>query len=133
MAKVGRKPFVVDDDVLRRVEAHAATGLTNAQICTALGISKSVYFKNKAVNKDLMDAYNKGRARGIGTIANALFQTAKGGNVTAQIFYLKNTTPDTFKDRVPEGTVMDSTPPQSFKIEMVDGRKQTDKTDTPPG
>lgn len=99
MAKVGRKPFVVDEGVINRVEAHAATGLTQAQICKAMCISKATYFKNKAENPELKDAYKRGRAKGIGTITNALFQTAKNGNVTAQIFFLKNTSPKTFKDR----------------------------------
>ena len=40
--------------------------------------------------QSISDAIKNGRAKGVGTITNALFESAVKGSVPAQIFYLKN-------------------------------------------
>jgi hypothetical protein len=40
-----------------------------------------------------------GRAKGLAEVSNSLFESAAGGNVTSQIFYLKNRSPDDWRDR----------------------------------
>ena len=40
----------------------------------------------------------KGRLSAIGKVSNALFDSALSGNVTAQIFYLKNRAPEMYQD-----------------------------------
>ena len=49
---------------------------------------------------DFEDAIKRGKAKGIAQVTNSLFTSATDGNVTAQIFYLKNQDPKTWKDRV---------------------------------
>ena len=83
----------------QKVEALAAQGLTMKQIALSLGIARSTLYENGKKNPDISDAIKKGRAKGLATISNALFQAAEGGNITAQIFYLKNRCPDKWKDR----------------------------------
>ena len=91
--------FHVTDDVLRKVEAHAAAGLTKKEIAASLGIHEATLYRKINSNREFCDAIKTGIAKGIATVANSLFKTAKAGNVTAQIFFLKNRSPDSWKDR----------------------------------
>ena len=84
---------------LGKIESLAAQGLTIKQIADCLDMSRSTLYKYKKEDADIADAVKRGRSKGIATVTNALFQSAKGGNVTAQIFYLKNRQPDKWKDR----------------------------------
>lgn len=88
------KEFDVD-----KVQALAAQGLTNEQIALCLEIAESTFYKWKDEKSEFSEAVKSGKAKGIGTITNSLFQSAKGGNITAQIFYLKNRQPDEWRDR----------------------------------
>ena len=89
MAKRGRKPFEITDEVINRVEALAANGLTLEQIASVLGINVSTLYEKKKEKQELDEAIKRGRDKGIATISNALFQKAKNGDNTAMLFYLK--------------------------------------------
>ncbi|MGY8962539.1 MAG: helix-turn-helix domain-containing protein [Rhodospirillales bacterium] len=82
-----------------KVEALAAQGLTVEQIAGTLGMSRSTLYERMGSESDVLDAIKRGRAKGVATVSNALFQSAKGGNTTAQIFYLKNRSPADWADR----------------------------------
>ncbi len=82
-----------------KVEKLAAQGLTVKQIADCLDVGRTTMYTNMGGKRELRDAIKRGRAKGIGTITNSLFTSAKGGNVTAQIFYLKNRQPDKWRDR----------------------------------
>ncbi len=82
-----------------KVQEFAAQGLTTKQIADCLDCARSTFYEHKKKHPDISDALKRGRSKGIGTITNALFKSAKGGNVTAQIFYLKNRQPDKWRDR----------------------------------
>tara|TARA_R100000231_G_C5292229_1_gene154963 strand:+ start:384 stop:824 length:441 start_codon:yes stop_codon:yes gene_type:complete len=94
--KPGRKPIVIDND---KVEQLAAQGLGPSQIARALGISWDTYNKNKKRSSELSEAIKRGEARGLAKVSNSLFKSANEGNVTAQIFYLKNRAPTEWADR----------------------------------
>ena len=95
--KVGRKPIKIDID---KVERLAAQGLGPTQIARALGVSWDTYNKNKKRSSELSEAIKRGEAEGLAEVTNALFSSAQGGNVTAQIFYLKNRDTTNWMDRV---------------------------------
>ena len=99
MAKRGRPPLIIDEALLKKVEGLAAQGLTKTEIALSIGIHIGTLHKKKAENDDLNEAIKRGEAKGIATIANALFIAAKGGHVVAQIFFLKNRSPENWKDR----------------------------------
>ena len=80
------KPFIVD---IAKVEELASRGLTKEQVARALGISSRTLQRKSKANVEIEEAYQRGKAKGIAKIANALFEKASQGNVTAQIFYLK--------------------------------------------
>lgn len=83
----------------KKVESLAAQGLTKKQIAYCLGIGESTLYDKQKSDPEFLEAIKRGQAKGIGTVTNALFQSAKGGNITAQIFYLKNRQPDKWRDR----------------------------------
>jgi len=99
MAKRGRPEYVIDDKVLKKVEDLAAHGLTKQQIALALGIHVATLCKKRLENAELTEAIKRGEANGIKTVTNALFTAAREGNITAQIFFLKNRDPENWKDR----------------------------------
>ena len=95
--KVGRKRINLD---LEQVENLASRGLGTTQIARALGVSWDTIDRNRKRSADFEDALKRGQARGLAQVTNSLFTSATDGNVTAQIFYLKNQDPKTWKDRV---------------------------------
>ena len=89
MAKRGRKPFEITPEVIAKAEALAAQGLTLDQIALVLGIATGTLCAKKSEIIELDEAIKRGKAKGVATIANALFDKAKEGDNTAMIFYLK--------------------------------------------
>ena len=96
MAKSRVSKVVWDYD---KVERLAAQGLTLAQIAASFGFSEAVIYKRKRNDEQLVQSLQRGKAKGIAEISNALFQTALEGNTTAQTFYLKNRDPENWSDR----------------------------------
>jgi transcriptional regulator with XRE-family HTH domain len=82
--------FKIDDDVLRKVETLAAQGLSEEQIGSVIGCSRETIRRRKNDNAAFEAAIKNGKAKGIATVTNALFQKAKNGDNTAMIFFLKN-------------------------------------------
>lgn len=74
---------------LKEVERLASLGLSMEQIAASMGLGTRTLERRKAELAEVAEAIKRGQAQGIGTIANCLFENAKGGNVTAQIFFLK--------------------------------------------
>ncbi len=96
MAKRGRKKIEIDPARCREL---AAQGLSMDQIAYCIGVHPSTLYAKQKENSDLSDAIKAGRADGIKEVTNHLMQSARDGNVTAQIFYLKNRAPEEWKDR----------------------------------
>ena len=86
----GRPPFEVTDEVCAEVETLAGRGLTMRQIASMLGLSERTVYKKATENAQFMQAIEGGRASGINTIANALFERAEAGDVQAIRYYLNN-------------------------------------------
>jgi hypothetical protein len=63
--------------------------MTLAQIAAYQGLSLPTLVRRKRESRALQEAVERGHAAGVATIANALWTAALGGNVTAQIFYMK--------------------------------------------
>ena len=116
----GRPPYKVTPELLQKIETLAAQGLTQEQICGCIGWSVETMCKKKKVFTELSDAIKRGRDKGLAVISNALFDKAKGGDTTAQIFYLKNRAPEEWKDRR-DNTISspDGGPVRITNIELV--------------
>ena len=91
--KKGPKPRLVTLKLLQEVERLAARGLSQKQLCHALGFSESWWHDQKHRSPELQESYEKGATKGVLEIADALFEAARSGNTTAQLFYLKCRSP----------------------------------------
>lgn len=112
MKRKGRRKWQPEN--LDQVREMAARGLTMTQIASALGISRSTAFARMIDNPDFSDSIKEGQATGLHAVANALYEHALAGNVTAMIFYLKSRAPEQWLD------VARSEPAQNVVIEQVE-------------
>lgn len=115
---MGRPKIQITKELCKKAEQFASQGLTMEQIADALGMSKSSLFEKQKENLDLMEAIKRGKAKGIVTITNALYEKAKEGDNTAMIFYLKNRAG--WKDKIEtehtgEGLKVDVKAPDHFQ------------------
>ena len=95
----GRPKIEITPEMCDKAEALAAQGLNREQIASVLGFAAGTLYEKQKEYPEFYEAIKRGADKGIATIANSLFQSAKGGNITAQIFYLKNRAPSDWKDR----------------------------------
>ena len=96
--KTGRKRFEITPSVLEQVEKYSGLGFNMSQIATVLGVDERTVYAKKAAFSQFDQAIKKGRLSAIGQVSNALFDSAMNGNITAQIFYLKNRAPEMYQD-----------------------------------
>ena len=80
---VGRKPHEPTRESRQLVQLHASIGTTQDQI------AKIMRMDNKTLRKHYRDELDLAAAQANATIGGALFNAAKSGNVTAQIFWMK--------------------------------------------
>jgi transcriptional regulator with XRE-family HTH domain len=80
------------------VKWMARNGLTAAQIADELHVSASTLGRWCVEHADLSDSLNDGRDLADARVEDSLFGSAIGGNVTAQIFWLKNRRPAKWRD-----------------------------------
>lgn len=88
-----------EKDSLFLLESWARDGLTEAQIAGNMGISARTLLNWRKRSIPIFLALKKGKEVADFQIENALFKSALDGNVTAQIFWLKNRRPDKWRDR----------------------------------
>ncbi len=84
---------------IAKIEAWAAEGLTKAEIAHNMGISRSAFVNWRSKSRYIENAIKRGEDSAIDKVENALFSAACSGNITAQIFFLKNKRPDAWKDK----------------------------------
>ncbi len=74
---------------ISRVEAYAAQGLTQAEICLCLGISETTLYARKNESAVFEDAIKSGRAKAASAVADKLYQMAVSGDLGAIVWYEK--------------------------------------------
>ena len=80
---MSRRAHQPDPAVRRQVEAMAAYGIPEADIAMVVGIDP------KTLRKHYRDELDFGQTKANAQVAGFLFNSARTGNVTAQIFWLK--------------------------------------------
>jgi len=75
---------------IKQVIEHVKNGKTVHEACGIVGIATSTFYDYIAKNEDLKELYYAARYTATGFVEDALFVAALSGNVTAQIFWLKN-------------------------------------------
>ena len=78
-----RKPFVVNETVREKVRHLAGVGVRQDDIARIVGCAP------KTLRKRCRDDLDRGVAEADAVVSGSLFAAAKGGNVVAQIFWLK--------------------------------------------
>lgn len=92
----------LEPDGLLLLEGWARDGLTDEKIAGKIGISPSTLYDWKAKYSEISAALKKGKEVVDYEVENALLKAAMDGNVTAQIFWLKNRKPDRWREKPPE-------------------------------
>lgn len=88
------------EDKLILIEGWKRDGLSDEQIAHNLGISESSMDSYKKKYPRFLGAIKKGKEVVDFEVENALFKSAMEGNVTAQIFWLKNRKKNDWRDKV---------------------------------
>ncbi len=89
----------IEKEGLLLIEGWARDGLIDKQIAHNIGISVSTLCEWKKQFPELAEALKKGKEVVDREVENALFKQAMSGNVTAQIFWLKNRKPLQWREK----------------------------------
>ena len=87
-------------DKLILLEGWARDGLTDEQIANNIGIDRTTLYRWKEKDCNIFNALKKGREVVDFEVENALLQNALSGNVTAQIFWLKNRKKNEWREKI---------------------------------
>ncbi len=90
----------LEKDKLILLEGWAREGLTDEQIAKNMGISRTTLWDWKKKEPNILDTLKKGKDVVDFEVENALLKSALEGNVTAQIFWLKNRRKLQWRDKV---------------------------------
>ena len=78
--KRGPKPRQITKELLEQIEYHAARGISQKQICVALGFSEIWWDSKKAEFSELGECYKKREASGLPDVTNPLNENALNVN-----------------------------------------------------
>lgn len=90
----------LEKDHLILLEGWAREGLIDEQIAKNMGIACSTYYEWKKKSPEISEALKKNKDMVDFEVENALYKNAMNGNVTAQIFWLKNRRKNKWRDKV---------------------------------
>lgn len=99
MAKSKANEWLTEDK-LTLLEGWARAGLIDEQIANNMGIATSTYYDWKNKYPEFAEALKKNKDIVDYEVENALLKNALDGNVTAQIFWLKNRKKNEWRDKV---------------------------------
>lgn len=90
----------LDEDKLILLEGWARDGLTEEQIAKNMGIGRTTLYEWKQKEPNIANTIKKGKEVVDFEVENALLKNALDGNVTAQIFWLKNRKKNEWREKV---------------------------------
>jgi transposase-like protein len=90
----------LEKDKLILLEGWSRSGLTMEQIANNMGIDDATLYRWKNKSGDICKAIKKGKEVVDFEVENALLKNALNGNVTAQIFWLKNRKKHDWREKV---------------------------------
>lgn len=94
----------LEKDKLILLEGWAREGLTDEQIAKNININPATLYRWKIKESKICNALKKGKEVVDFEVENALLKSALEGNVTAQIFWLKNRRKLQWRDKVEDYT-----------------------------
>lgn len=90
----------LEPDNLILLEGWARSGLTEEQIAHNMGIDRTTLYRWKKKECNLFNALKRNKDIVDFEVENALLKNAMEGNVTAQIFWLKNRKKEQWREKV---------------------------------
>ena len=84
-----RSRIQITKEKIQRTGKLAGLRLSNDQIAECLDMSRSSFYKCMLKNVDFRDSLERGRSKAVMEISNALYESARVGNVKAQIYFLR--------------------------------------------
>lgn len=114
------------------IEGWARDGLTDEQIAEGLGIHVSTLYDYKNKYPEFSEALKNGKEVVDYQVEKALLTKALRGDVTAQIFWLKNRKPKQWRDRKEHGEIDIATKEYNLKkrkLEMEEKKLNEDNKD----
>lgn len=102
MGAKGKYEKWLEPDSLILLEGWARDGDTDDTIAKKIGINIATLYDWKKRFSAFNEALKRGKEVVDYEVENALLESAKAGNVTAQIFWLKNRRKDRWRDKPPE-------------------------------
>lgn len=123
MAK-GKYQRWLEPDGLTLLEGWARDGLTDEKIAKKCGCNAGTLYEWKKKYPEISEALKKGKEVVDYEVENALLQSARDGNTTAQIFWLKNRRPDKWRDKQLE---VNSTGDQEALSSLYDALEEPDE------
>ncbi len=94
----------LEKDKLILLEGWSREGLTKEQISKNMGINPATLYRWEIKESKICNALKKGKEVVDFEVENALLKSALEGNVTAQIFWLKNRRKLQWRDKVEDFT-----------------------------
>lgn len=98
MAK-SKAEYWLTDDGLTLLEGWARDGLTDEQLAHNMKIVPSTLYEWKKKYPKISEAIKKNKDIADYEVENALFKSAKSGNVTAMIYWLNNRKPKQWRNK----------------------------------
>ena len=98
MAK-GKYQKWIEPDGLLRLQGWARDGLTDEQIAKNMGVSVATLYNWKRDHLEILEALKESKEVADRNVENALYEAALKGNITAQIFWLKNRKPKDWREK----------------------------------
>lgn len=95
----GKYEYWRTPDGLILLEGWARDGLTDEQIAHNMGVTAKTLYEWKKRFGEISEALKKGKEIVDYEVENALLKRAMSGDTTAQIFWLKNRRPATWRDK----------------------------------
>lgn len=96
--KVGR-PTLFNENLTAKILELAKAGRTNEEIAEITGIAVSTLHLWMREKPEFLYALKQSKDAADGLVETSLFQNAVMGNVTAQIFWLKNRRPKEWREK----------------------------------
>ena len=98
MAK-GKYQKWIEPDGLIRIQGWARDGLTDEQIARNMGIGVRTLYEWKDRYPQISQSLKETKEIADRNVENALYEQALKGNITAQIFWLKNRKPKDWREK----------------------------------
>ena len=91
--------FKINLKTINLIERKAGLGLTQEQIAHLLDITPETLSRKKQDHPEIGRAIARGRAKTVGALSSQLLSASEKGSVQAQIFALKNLSPESWSER----------------------------------